>query len=146
MPMQLYIDGGKFHVALRGSATHTTELENSVTGNISRIANLVDAMPKKVANLEERLHTLKDELESAKTESTRPFPKEDEYKEKSKRLAQLNIELDKSSTTNEEKETTTVEEPPRPSVLKKLTQPMTSEKAIPFRSEQPTHDKTAEIR
>ncbi len=147
LPMRLYIDGGKFHVALKGATTHDTELENSVTGNISRIANLLDAIPKKVANLEERLHTLKDELESAKTESARPFPKEDEYKEKSKRLAQLNIELDNTSKDNREDKEVSDDavEPTRPSVLEKLHQPKQAEKAIPFRSE-PSHDKTPDVR
>ncbi len=99
--MLLYMDKGEFAVSLKNEVTHRAELENNITGNIIRINNALESLPKKLERLEERLETLNNEMESAKIESKRPFPKEQEYKEKSKRLAELNIELDSSQEEND---------------------------------------------
>ena len=92
--MKLFMDNSKFKIALKGHTTQIAELENSVTGNVSRVANLLDGFEGKISNLEARLSTLQTEMQSADEESKRPFPKESEYQEKTARLVQLNKELD----------------------------------------------------
>ncbi len=100
-PLAMSLDSGKFIVSLKNEVTHKAELENNISGNIVRINNALEFMPKDIARLTERLETLNNEMDSAKTESTRPFPKEQEYHDKNKRLAELNIELDNSQEENE---------------------------------------------
>lgn len=126
-PMTLSMDSGKFHVSMKQAVTHIAELENNVTGNIARINNALEAMPKNIETLTDRLERLGDEMTSAKLESERPFPKEGEYQEKSKRLTELNILLDNADkeepsgekdVSHEKSDTVHVKE--KPSVLQAL--------------------------
>ncbi len=120
--MLLYMDKGEFAVSLKNVVTHRAELENNITGNIIRINNALESMQKKLERLEERLETLNNEMESAKIESKRPFPKEQEYKEKSKRLAELNIELDSSQEENDSlnEKTDDIKNTKKPLLLERL--------------------------
>ena len=89
-------------------------------GNIVRINNALENMPKTVQNLQNRLENLTTEQIAAKAEVDTPFPKEQEYKEKSQRLTQLNIELDNSEKEEEQSEHTDIDPEKKPSVLKAL--------------------------
>ena len=93
-PMKLFFKSGKFKIDIKQNITHTTELEDSITGNITRINNVIEAIPNKINNLKERVDTLCNEMESAKVEANTPFKKESEFIEKCKRLKDLNAELD----------------------------------------------------
>ena len=53
---------------------------------------------------EARLDTLEKELKNAEAEAERPFPKEDELREKSARLNQLNRELSKPGKQSKDKD------------------------------------------
>ncbi|MGL4791269.1 MAG: helicase, partial [Anaerotignaceae bacterium] len=114
-PMTLYVENGGFKVAMKNTCTHIAELENNITGNIVRINNVLENMPKTVENLQTRLENLITEQMMAKEEVETSFPKEQEYKEKVQRLTQLNKELD--NLENEEVDT---EQEKKPSVLKVL--------------------------
>ena len=139
--MKLFMDNSKFKIALKGHTTQIAELENSVTGNVSRVANLLDGFDSKITNLEARLSTLKTEMQSADEESKRPFPKESEYQENSDRLVQLNKELDNTGKEkkSKEKETETAEK--RPSVLEKLKNIQATDKSENALSKEQNHDK-----
>ena len=50
-------------------------------------------METRLARVQEKLDSLYAQMETAKAELGKPFPQEQELKEKSARLAQLNIEL-----------------------------------------------------
>ena len=63
-------------------------------GNILRINNALEGMAEKIQAHEANLVTLENELQNARSEAERPFPKEDELREKTARLNQLNRELD----------------------------------------------------
>ena len=101
-PMTLYMENRTFKVAMKNTLTHTAELENNITGNIVRINNALENMPRNIENLKIRLDSLKEEQQSAQSEVDTPFPKEQEYKEKSDRLTQLNKELDNSESETEQ--------------------------------------------
>lgn len=139
--MKLFMDNSKFKIALKGHTTQIAELENSVTGNVSRVANLLDGFEGKITSLEARLSTLQTEMQSADEESKRPFPKESEYQEKSARLVQLNKELDNTGKEkkSKEKETETAEK--RPSVLEKLKNIGATDKSENTLSKEQNHDK-----
>ena len=120
-PMTLYMENRTFKVAMKHTLTHTAELENNITGNIVRINNALENMPRNIENLKIRLDSLKEEQQSAQSEVDTPFPKEQEYKEKSDRLTQLNKELDNSESETEQpsEEQENLQEK-KPSVLKAL--------------------------
>lgn len=101
-PMVMSIDSGKFVVAMKNTLTHRAELENNITGNITRINNALESIPKRVEDLTERLHQLNGEMEAARFEADTPFPKEEEYITKSQRLLELNTELDNEQEQEEE--------------------------------------------
>ena len=70
-----------------------------------------------MAEAEQRLETVQEQLKSAKEEVGKPFPKEDELREKSSRLNELNAELNIDERTPIEKAADTNE---KTSVIEKL--------------------------
>ena len=94
-PMQLHCDGSKFRITMKQNLTYTAELADDPVGNVTRINNALEGMEDKIKAHEARLVTLAGELKNAQDEAERPFPKEDELRQKSARLAQLNRELEK---------------------------------------------------
>ena len=84
---------------MKQNLTYTAELADDPVGNISRINNALEGMEDKIKAHEARLATLEKELVNAQEEAERPFPKEDELREKSARLTQLNRELEKPRQT-----------------------------------------------
>ena len=93
-PMQLHCDGSKFRITMKQNLTYTAELADDPVGNITHINNALEGMADKIEAHEAHLVTLKKELTNAQEESQRPFPKENELREKSARLTQLNRELE----------------------------------------------------
>lgn len=93
-PMKLSLHGDTFRVSMKQNLSYSADLANDPSGNITRINNALEKIPDSIKEQETRLSTLRTELENAKEEADRPFPKEEELKTKSARLAQLNIELD----------------------------------------------------
>ena len=108
---------GKHVLTLKGTLEHHVELGADARGNISRIENALTALDKKLGALNTRLADLQRQVENAREELEKPFPQEDELREKSARLVELNAELDMENNS----------EPPeaeKPSVLAKLKEPM----------------------
>ncbi len=96
-PMQLHCDGSKFKVTMKQHLTYTAELSDDPVGNVARINNALETMAENLKRNETRLVRLEAELKNAQEEAERPFPKEDELRQKSARLNQLNRELEKPS-------------------------------------------------
>ena len=92
--MKLALHGGSFEVSLKHHLTFTAELSEDIVGNITRINNALERIPKNLEANKQRLATLHTQLETAKEEAGRPFPLEDELAVKAARLSQLNTELD----------------------------------------------------
>ena len=102
-PMQLHFDGFIFKVTMKQNLTYTAQLADDPVGNVTRINNALEGMAEKIEQHEARLVRLESELKNAQEEAERPFPKEDELRQKSERLAQLNRELEKPKTTAADK-------------------------------------------
>ena len=100
--MTAHFDGSKFRVHLKHTITYTAELSDEAVGNVVRINNALERIPNDLDAMEKRLTQLEEELKTAKVEAERPFPKEDELREKSERLTQLNMELEKNASVQEE--------------------------------------------
>lgn len=91
----------EYVVTLKGSLTHSTPLGTDIFGNILRLDNVLNAFEEKQIHCREQLDRERGELENAKTEVQKPFPKEEEYRAKVKRLDELNILLNMDKKENE---------------------------------------------
>ena len=58
-------------------------------GNITRINNLLESYPEKLAEAEQRLETVQEQLTNAKEEVGKPFTKEEELNQKLERLSEF---------------------------------------------------------
>lgn len=87
-------DFGKKHIlTLKGEMSHKVELGKDPRGNLIRIDNVLNTITKRLNDVESRLENVKTQMENAKAELGKPFPREEELKVKSARLAELNIAL-----------------------------------------------------
>lgn len=92
--MRLALRACSFQVSLKHRMTYTAELSEDIVGNITRINNALERIPKNLEANKQRLATLHTQLETLKEEAGRPFPLEEELAVKAARLSQLNTELD----------------------------------------------------
>ena len=83
----------KFSIALKGQLSHEVEIGADPLGNLQRLSNALEAMSGKMADVEQKLSNVEHQLETAKVEVTKPFPQEEELKEKLERLSELNALL-----------------------------------------------------
>ena len=90
-----------FKVSMQGALTYKVGLGTDVFGNIQRMENLLESMPTRQIEYKEKLKNLEIQVENAKQEVAKPFPREAELKEKSARLDQLNILLNMDKRENE---------------------------------------------
>ena len=93
MSLTLEDFGKQYVLTLKGKMSHRVELGKDPRGNLIRIDNALAGMETRFARVQEKLDSLYTQMETAKAELGKPFPQEQELKEKSARLAQLNIEL-----------------------------------------------------
>ena len=87
--------------SMQGALTYKVGLGTDVFGNIQRMDNLLESMPTRQLDYKEKLKNLEIQVEIAKQEVEKPFPREEELKEKSARLDQLNILLNMDKRENE---------------------------------------------
>ncbi|MCF2676686.1 hypothetical protein I6E44_09240 [Pseudoflavonifractor phocaeensis] len=87
----------EYKLAMIGQLRHVVTLGTDVFGNIQRMDNALDTLPVKEQVCRERLSDLEAQLETAKVEVQKPFPREEELKVKTARLEELNalLNLDK---------------------------------------------------
>ena len=69
------------------------KIDTDICGNITRLDNRLESFSEGLDNCTNNLSNIEVQLETAKSEVTRPFGQEKEYAEKSKRLKELNILL-----------------------------------------------------
>lgn len=74
-------------------------LGTDARGNITRIDNALAAMPQRLQAVQAQLDNLHQQTKAAKAELGKPFPQEQELKEKSSRLAILDAELNMDTGT-----------------------------------------------
>ncbi len=89
-----------FVIILQGKRAYHVALGTDIHGNITRLDNEIEKFGDNLSRCEERLETLKAQLENAKIEAVKEFPKEQELAEKTARLGELNALLDMDKKEN----------------------------------------------
>ena len=90
----------EFVITLQGKRAYHVTLGTDIHGNITRLDNEIEKFGDNLSRCEERLETLKAQLENAKIEAVKEFPKEQELAEKTARLGELNALLDMDKKEN----------------------------------------------
>lgn len=83
----------QFTMTMKNKYSYSIFLGSDIYGNITRINNALDGIKDKIPDQKLRLEDIEKQLEIAKIEVQKPFPKELELKEKMKKLEELNILL-----------------------------------------------------
>lgn len=100
-------------MSLKKELYYPVELGNNVYGNLTRIDNVIENIPKSLKVEKELLQNTLQQLHSAELEVEKPFEKEDELNDALKKLSKINKELDldkkenilDTSIQNDDKET-----------------------------------------
>ena len=79
----------EYQVSLKGALTHRVPLGTDVFGNITRLDNALNGLEQRLESNREALERTKEQMVVAQAESEKPFPREQELREKSQRLAEL---------------------------------------------------------
>ena len=90
-----------FFITLRGSLHHVVQLWKDAHGIITRLDNAIGKFDSRRQTLVTELDELHKQVENAKAEVAKPFPDEATLEEKSRRLVELNAELDMDRHENE---------------------------------------------
>ena len=140
MSLTLEDFGRDYVLTLKGQMTHRVTLGKDARGNLTRIDNVLNAMPDRLQNVRNTLDALTAQMEAAKAELGKPFPQEEELRVKSARLAELNAELNIDERTPMEQladDSAISAKAERPSVLARL-------KNTPLHQAQGAHAKQRE--
>lgn len=124
--MYLSYDGfyNEFQLNLKGAMSHTAKLGTDARGNLTRIDNTLTNMESRLNHVRDQLENLIKQQEAARSEIGKPFPQEQELKDKISRLAVLDAELNMGIEVSGSQEQAQKEnpKPERPSVLNSLKQ------------------------
>ena len=90
----------EYRLTMIGQLRHTVTLGTDVFGNLQRMDNALEGLPIKEQACREQLSNLQTQLETAKAEVQKPFPREEELTTKTARLEELNslLNLDHKET------------------------------------------------
>ena len=114
----------EFILSVKHESVAKVRLGADALGNITRINNLLESYPEKLAEAEQRLETVQEQMANAKEEVGKPFSKEEELNQKLERLSELNALLnmdEREDTETEQSESKEKEErPARGSIHEKL--------------------------
>lgn len=98
-----------YRLKLRRNMTYEVELGNNGLGNIIRINNVLENIPKRIGKVGQKIQILEAQFADAKEEVTKVFPQEEILQEKMKRLSELDtlLNLDEKVETIAEEATVT---------------------------------------
>ena len=99
--MELYFEAREYKVRLKGELGYPVTLGTDTFGNITRLDNVLEGLPKRLEMNEMELDNIKQQFEIAKVDVERPFPQEEELKAKTDRLNELNALLNVDKRENE---------------------------------------------
>ena len=101
--MELYFDTVQrnYVVKLKGETSRDVPLGDDAHGNIVRIDNGIERFEEALADTKNSLENTEKQFETAKQEIEKPFAKEEELREKTARLDELNILLNMDKKENE---------------------------------------------
>ena len=83
----------EYRLTMIGQLRHTVTMGTDVFGNLQRMDNALEGLPIKEQACREQLSNLQTQLETAKAEVQKPFPREAELNIKTARLEELNTLL-----------------------------------------------------
>ena len=124
--------GQTYSLTLKGEMSHKVELGKDARGNLTRIDNALNNIPNRLKAAENELESINKQMESAKSELGKPFPQEEELREKTARLIELNSELNIDDKKSAERTDDSVAAKEKPSIIQRLKQPAVSERAAGF--------------
>ena len=90
-----------FYVSLKGHLSHKVELGTDVFGNLQRLDNALEGLPKRLEIIKDNLEGTKKQFETAKIESQKEFPQEAELQAKIERLAEVDALLNMDKKDHE---------------------------------------------
>ncbi len=93
--------GQEFFIILNGTLSHKVQLGQDAHGIITRLDNQIENFAKRKEHCKEQLAEVHKQVENAKAEIAKPFAREAELEEKSRRLAEVNAALDMDRRENE---------------------------------------------
>ena len=99
--MELYFEAREYKVRLKGELGYPVTLGTDTFGNITRLDNALEGLPKRLEINEMELDNIKKQFETAKVDVERPFPQEEELQTKTARLNELNALLNVDKRENE---------------------------------------------
>ena len=111
--------GKKYVLTMQGKLRHQTALGSDPRGNLIRLDNALAQMPQRLQAFQTQLDETYHQQEAAKAELDKPFPYEDELRDKTARLIFLDAELNLDANKGGQQEQV-VAKAARPSVLDKL--------------------------
>ena len=111
--------GKKYVLTMQGRLRHQATLGSDPRGNLIRLDNALAQMPQRLKAFQTQLDETCHQQEAAKAELGKPFPFEEELRDKTARLifldAELNLDANKGGQTEQ-----VIAKSARPSVLDKL--------------------------
>ena len=93
MSVQFDVWKQEYTLLLKGQMTHRAALGTDPRGNLTRIDNALAQMPQRLEAVQNQLDNLYQQQAAAKAEVGKPFPQEQELRDKSARLAELDVLL-----------------------------------------------------
>ena len=118
--------GKKFVLTMQGKLRYQAELGSDPKGNLIRLDNALAQMPQRMQSLQTHLEETYHQQESAKAELEKPWPYEQELRDKTARLIFLDAELNLDARGQSEPEQV-IPKSSRPSVLSRLKTPPSQE-------------------
>ena len=113
----------EYTLLLKGQMTHRAALGTDPRGNLTRIDNALSQMPQRLEAVQNQLDNLYQQQAAAKAEVGKPFPQEQELRDKSARLAELDVLLNMDGRGRPAPEAV-LAKGSRPSVLEGLKRPV----------------------
>lgn len=118
--------GKKFVLTMQGKLRYQAELGSDPKGNLIRLDNALAQMPQRMQSLQTHLEETYHQQEAAKAELEKPWPYEQELRDKTARLIFLDAELNLDARGQSEPEQV-IPKSSRPSVLSRLKTPPSHE-------------------
>ena len=91
----------EYKVKLKGELGYSVSLGTDTFGNITRLDNALEGLPKRLEINEQELENVKTQFETAKVDVEKPFNQEEKLKTKTARLNELNALLNVDKRENE---------------------------------------------
>ena len=113
----------EYMLLLKGQMTHRATLGTDPRGNLTRIDNALSQMPQRLEAVKNQLDNLYQQQAAAKAEVGKPFPQEQELRDKSARLTELDVLLNMDGRSRPAPEAVLAKSS-RPSVLEGLKRPV----------------------